>query len=182
VNTDERPVDPNRTGGTAAALRVQFDQRFAAPAASSAERFETLLAIRIGGDPYALRLSEIAGLHADRRIESVPSSAAQLLGIVGLRGRMAPVYDLAAILHYPPAANPRWMLLAGAPQPVGFAFETFEAPLQVPESSLVNGADEGVAGSAARQHLRGMVRAAGALRPIIHLPSVLKSIKDYAHE
>ena len=110
------------------------------------------------------------------KIVAVPSANAQLLGIVGLRGVMAPVYDLAALLGYPRAANPRWMVLARMSQPVGFAFETFESHLQVPETSLAN--EEGGVNAGAAGPRRRHVRAAGALRPIIRMASVVELIGD----
>jgi chemotaxis signal transduction protein len=168
----------NTNEGTAAALRCLFDSSFAAAASSMTEPLEDLLAIRVGADPYALRLSEIVGLYADIKIVPVPSPVVQLLGIVSLRGKMAPVYDLAALLHYPPAASPRWMILAGVSQPVGLAFETFEAHLQVSKASLADGEDRGESSGAVRQHVRGVVRAADALRPMIHVASVVELIRD----
>jgi chemotaxis signal transduction protein len=177
VTTNDAHMTPAPTAGSAAALRRLFDDSFAAAATAQSTRLEGLLAIRLGSDPYALRLSEIAGLHAGVRIVPVPSAHAQLLGIVGLRGIMAPIYDLAALLRYPPAVNPRWVVLARISEPVGFAFETFESHLQVPETSLVN--DEGIANAgAARQHTSGTVRAAGALRSIIRMVSVVELIGD----
>jgi chemotaxis signal transduction protein len=178
VNTNEPRVAPEQVTLTAAALRKLFDESFAAAAASTTERLENLIAIRVGADPYALRLSEIAGLHAGRKIVSVPSPVAQLLGIVGLRGMMLPVYDLAALLRYPSAPSPRWMVVTGGSQPVGFAFETFEVHVQVPEESAANGEDEGPGNATSRPHLRGAVRAAGALRPIIHMASLVEIIRN----
>jgi chemotaxis signal transduction protein len=177
VSTDDPHIAPATTAGSAAALRRLFDDSFAAAAAAKSARLEDLLAIRLGSDPYALRLSEIAGLHAGVKIVPVPSARAQLLGIVGLRGIMAPIYDLAALLRYPPAANPRWVVLARMSQPVGFAFETFESHLQVPETSLANDESNANAG-AARQHTSGTVRGPGALRPIIRMASVVELIGD----
>jgi chemotaxis signal transduction protein len=176
VSTNGPRIDAASAVATATALRRLFDASFAAPAALISQRLEDLLAIRIGSDPYAFRTSEIAGLHVGVKIVPVPSPVAQLLGIAAIRGMMAPIYDLAALLHYPPAANPRWFVFARAPQPVGLAFETFESHLQASQSSLA--ADSGqVGGTVGRgQHLRGTVLAAGALRPIIHLASVLEMI------
>ena len=168
----------NTNETTAAALRRLFDSSFAEAASSMTEPLEDLLAIRVGADPYALRLSELAGLYVDLGIVPVPSPVVQLLGIVSLRGKMAPVYDLAALLHYPPAASPRWMILTDASQPVGLAFESFEAHLQVSKASLADGEDRPERDGAARQHVRGVVRAADALRPLIHVASVVKLIKD----
>jgi chemotaxis signal transduction protein len=167
--SNETSIEAGSMGATAAALRRHFDEAFAAPAASMTERLEDFLAIRVGSDPYALRLSEIAGLHVGVKIVPVPSPVAQLLGIVGIRGMMVPIYDLAALLHHPPEANSRWFVLARAPQPVGFAFETFESHLQASQASMA-------AGTAL--HMRGTVRTAGALRPIIHLASMLEMIRD----
>jgi hypothetical protein len=61
---------------------------------------------------------------------------------------------------------------------VGFAFETFESHLQVSQASSAgsNGEDSGTGGTV--QHMRGTVRAAGALRPIIDLASMLEMIGD----
>ena len=145
---------------TAVALRRLFDDTFTVPAEMRADCSEDLLAIRVGSNPYALRLSEIAGLHADLKIVPVPTPAAQLLGIVGIRGTMAPIYDLAALLGYPPITGPRWIAFARAQQSVGFAFETFESHLRVAQTSS-----------------DGSVRAAGLIRPIIHMASVVAMLK-----
>jgi chemotaxis signal transduction protein len=176
VSTGAPHGDHAPAAGSAAVLRRLFDDSFAAAPTAESARLEGFLAIRLGSDPYALRLSEIAGLHAGVKIVPVPSANAQLLGIAALRGVLAPIYDLAAILGHAPAANPRWMVLARMTQPVGFAFETFESHLRVPEISLGN--DEGVNAGAAGRHAGGTVRAAGALRPIIRMSSVVEMIGD----
>jgi hypothetical protein len=138
--------------GSAEALRRRFDESFAHALGSSPERVEDLLAIRVGTHPHVLRLSEIAGLSAGLRIAPVPSPVGSLLGIVGVRGMMAPIYDLGMLLGYPPVR---------APQTVGFAFEAFESHLQVLASSVTG----------------KTVRAAGALRPIVDMPSVVAMLK-----
>jgi chemotaxis signal transduction protein len=176
VNANERRVETasGASAGTAARLRRLFDQSFAAPVSSQPERHEDLLAIRVGAERYGLRLAEIAGLHVDLRIVSVPSPAAQLLGIVGIRGTMAPIYDLAALLGLPPAPGSRWIVLARGPQTVGFAFGTFDAHLKVSSASLTEGNSQSVVTG---QHLHGAVHVAGTLLPIIHLASILLTLK-----
>jgi chemotaxis signal transduction protein len=178
VNTDGPQIDATTMLATAVTLRRLFDESFAAPAASRPERLEDLLAIRVGSDPYALRLSEISGLHVGVKIVPVPTRAEELLGIVGIRGMMAPIYDLAPLLGYPPTINPRWFIFARASQPVGFAFQTLESHLQIPRSSRVNDDGEDAGTVRSGRHMRGTVRASGALRPIIHLASVLKMIQE----
>jgi chemotaxis signal transduction protein len=183
VSPNEPSAETAPTISTAAELRRLFDASFAAPASLITEPLEHLLAIRVGSDPFALRLSDVAGLYVGVKIVPVPSPVAQLLGIVGIRGMMAPIYDLAALLRYPPASNARWFVFARAPQLVGFAFEAFESHLQVPRASVATGngenADMSSSGQHVRarvQHMRGSVRVDGTRRPIIHLASMVEMI------
>ena len=87
------------------ALRVEDSLAEYPAIAHAGQRGEDFLAIRVGADPYTFRLSEIAGLHVGVKIVPVPSPAVQLLGMVAIRGMLAPIYDLAALLHYPPAVG-----------------------------------------------------------------------------
>jgi chemotaxis signal transduction protein len=174
MTPSERRVKVESPVGTAATLRRLFDASFAAPISSQSERYDTLLAIRVGAQRYGLRLAEIGGLHVDLKIVAVPSPAQQLLGVVGIRGTMAPIYDLAALLGYPPASAPRWIVLAHGPRAVGFSFDAFESQFKVSATSSADGDNEKVA---SRQHLRGAVQVAGGLLPIIHLASILLTLK-----
>jgi purine-binding chemotaxis protein CheW len=105
----------------AAEMRRRFDEGFAAPYPPPAPPSEDLLLLRLGGDGYALRLGDIAGLYAGPPVMPFPEPAPGLVGIAGFRGRIAAVYDLAALLGRPAAAAPRWLALAAA-APVAFAF------------------------------------------------------------
>jgi chemotaxis signal transduction protein len=174
LTSNEVSFAAESASGTAAALRRLFDDSFAAPAASIAEPLEDFLAVRVGSDPYAFRLSEIAGLHVGVKIVPIPSPAARLLGIVGIRGMLAPIYDLAALLRYPPAITSRWFVIARGPQSVGFAFEAFESHLKS-HASLADSTAENASISAG-ELTRGTVRDAGLQRPIIHLASILEMI------
>ena len=171
MSENELQVDAAGIEGTAAALRRRFDESFAAAALPQTERLEEFLAIRVASDPYVLGVAEIAGLHVDLKIVAVPSPVSQLLGIVALRGTMVPVYDLAALLDYPPSARPRWVVLARASQLVGFAFDTFESHLHLPEAAIAARDAQTAA------HLGGTVRAAAAVRPIVRLTSLVELIK-----
>jgi hypothetical protein len=82
------------------------------------------------------------------------------------------------LLRYPPAANPRWMVFAGGPEPVGFAFEGFDAHVQVPEHSLAGHEDRAEGAVVTRDHARASVRVAGALRLIIQIASVVETIRN----
>jgi chemotaxis signal transduction protein len=152
----------------AAALRRAFDRSFAEPLPAGLAAFEDFLAIRIGGTAYAVRLPEIAGLHAGRKVVPIPRTAPELLGIVGLRGTVVPVFDLRVLLGCPEGAGPRWLMLARSSQPVALAFEQFEGYLRIaaaPEPALKTS-----------RHISEAVLVAGVPRPIIDMASLLEAI------
>jgi purine-binding chemotaxis protein CheW len=94
-------------GERAAAMRLAFDRSFAEPLRPATEAVENLLAIRIGTQAYALRLAEVAGLFADRKVTPVPGGDAALVGIAGFRGAIVPVYGLHTLLVAHPSARSR---------------------------------------------------------------------------
>jgi chemotaxis signal transduction protein len=159
-------------------LRQEFDRSFAQAPRVEIEHVEKLLAVRLGNDPYAIRLAEIGGLYADRCIMPLPTPVPALLGIAGFRGQIAPVYDLAALLGYARQAPPRWLILTQLRDPVALAFDAFEAHFVVPAEQIVKTPDETSAAPAAtRPHLSEVVHIDGAARPIIHLQSLLENIQ-----
>lgn len=135
-------------------LRQSFDQAFSEREVERAEATFALLAIRVGRERYALRLSDIGGLEADRTLTRVPSDHPELLGIAGVRGVVVAVFDLATLLDLPRPESPRWLVLAkGAP--LAFAFSAFEGQLVVPAAAFAS-AEEGRAG-----RVRNVVRRVG---------------------
>jgi chemotaxis signal transduction protein len=162
-----------RASERAAALRLAFDRGFAEPLRPGTDLSEALIAIRVGGERYAMRLGEIAGLFADKKVTPVPGGDASLIGIAGFRGAIVPVYGLAALLGQASAQRPRWLVIASA-APVALAFEAFEAQLSVPPDAIL----PAQSGSKARSCIRDFVRASHFSGPVIHLPSVLDAIKS----
>lgn len=160
---------------TAAALRRAFDLSFAQAREADGEAMESLLAIRVSGDPYAVRLSDIASLHADRKVVPLPSPASELLGLVSFRGTMAPVYDLRTLLGHedgPARPAPRWLLLVRTPDVVGLAFDLFEAHIRATARNISSTED----GGSASEYVRGVVRTADGVRPLIHTASLIEAI------
>jgi purine-binding chemotaxis protein CheW len=155
----------------AAQLRRDFDASFALPPAPEAATKADLLAIRCAGKAFAIRLAEIAGLFADKKITRVPGASASMLGIAGFRGAIVPVYDLQMLLGEPAGKTARWLVNAAA-APVAFAFEQFEGQLRVPPDAIKPQATQ------IRNGLtEDFVQSDGALRPIIQLSRVLDAIK-----
>jgi purine-binding chemotaxis protein CheW len=161
-------------GERAAALRHAFDRSFAEPLRLGTDAVVDLLAIRFGMDAYALRLAEVAGLFADRKVTPVPGGDAALIGIAGFRGAIVPVYGLHTVLGRASGPRPcRWLVIAAA-APVALAFEAFDAQLSVPPDAILPAQSAGEAQS----YVREFVRTPKFSGPVIHLSSVLDAIKS----
>ena len=159
---------------TAAALRCAFDASFAARRTLEAPVLEDLLAIRVGSQPYALRMSEIAAIHLDRKFVPLASRMSEMLGVAAFHGVLAPVFDLRALLGYPQGPTPRWVVLARTPDPVALAFDLFEAHLRVPGEDVFSETPEHK--GARQRHVRGAVRTADVVRPLIHVASIIEAL------
>jgi chemotaxis signal transduction protein len=152
------------------ALREAFDRSFAKADEVGRLAYLDFLSIRIAGDAYALRLSELASLHVDRKLVVAPSLLPELLGIAGFRTVLTPIYDLGALLGYATGRTTKWLVVAQSPTPIGFAFDAFDAHLRVPVEH-VSAVEAGESGPA-----RGAVRHGPALLPLLHLPSFVEGI------
>lgn len=161
---------------SAEALRRAFDREFAESPRDVSSGFDGFLAVRMGDDSYLLRLDELSGLVADRRIVALPTSVPHLLGVAGIRGVVTPIYDLAAILGYPAAGvAARWSALTGAGARVGLAFDRFAGHVRMPhETSATN--DAVVAGS----HMSGALRIADILYRIVDTAAIVGGIEQAA--
>jgi chemotaxis signal transduction protein len=154
----------------AAALRREFDRSFIEPPHAEVAATEDLLAIRMAAQDFAIKLSEIAGLFADKKIAPVPSANAALLGIAGFRGAIVPVYDLQSLLGLAESRSSRWLVIA-AKAPVAFSFESFEGRLRVLPDAITPQKSHAKHG-----FTRDLVRTENVLRPIIQLSSVLDAL------
>jgi chemotaxis signal transduction protein len=162
----------SRPAFLAAALRREFDDAFArVPHVDRADGVK-LLAVVVGQDPHAMRLSEIAGLFVDRRITPVPGPLPELLGVAHVRGVLVPVYDLRLVLGYPAGPPPRWLVVAAA-RPVALAFDQLDGHLVVSPDSI---ADEPGATSPDGQ-ARAVVEVPGRGRAsLLRVPSLVDDI------
>lgn len=149
-------------------LREGFDRAFAEPERQQAPPAAAYLAIRVGRAPYAVPLAQVAAVESGRAITRVPSDHAELLGITGLRGSCAAVFDLAALLGVAGPEPPRWLLLVRA-APVAFAFGAFEGQHALGAESLVGAAESGA----------GPQRAliSGAARPVVDVVELARGLE-----
>ncbi len=158
----------------ASELRHAFDRTFAEAQRFGTVAWEDLLAVRLGPDAYALRLSEIAGLFSDKKITRLPGRVPALIGIAGFRGAILPVYDLALLIGYPSTAAPQWLVMA-ASDPVAFAFDGFDGHLRLSRDAISAHKD---VSPPSQSHVRELVRTPGQALPIVHIPSVVDAIKQ----
>lgn len=126
--SERSPLLTNR----AARMRHAFDQAFAVAPPSAPPPQDAVLAIQVNGQGYAMRLSAVAGLFADRAITPLGAAPAGLLGLAGFRGSVVAVWDLRRLLgHSESKAPPRWLaVVAGVP--LALAFDEYEGLLRVP--------------------------------------------------
>ena len=158
---------------SSSALRADFDAIFTRPLAAESAAQLDLLVIRCGEHGYALRLSQLAALHADRKLTEAPGPRPELMGLVGVRGVVAPVYDLHALLGYARLASPRWLALVQAPAPLALSFEHFERHLRVPLSDVVATQGEANRGLI---YAQSSVKIAGGLMPLLDLLTIFKDL------
>jgi chemotaxis signal transduction protein len=168
-------IDTSLTTTKVLELRNAFDQTYAIPPSSQViQQIENLLAIRVAGDPYAIRVREISGLANNRKTVALPSPIPELLGVAGIRGGFVPVYSLSALLGYSRDANQaRWLALCESEEPVGLAFNDFEGYLRVPLAQVYAAEQRDVA----REHVKHVVRAADMVRAVVSIPNTLEMIK-----
>jgi purine-binding chemotaxis protein CheW len=161
-------IEASQADDRAALLRAEFDRGFAAPPLAASEAGERLLIVGIAGDRVLLRLRDIGGLFADRRIVAVPRANAALIGIVGLRGAILPVYALGVVLGYPPAERvPRWLVTAAA-VPLAFAVDHVDRHIEIALNQIVPRGDA----DRARGHLREAAMVGRDTLSIVDLPSI----------
>ena len=163
---------------TASQLRMAFDSSFALPPSVASPQGEDLLAIRVAGDPYAIRLIDIAEIVTDRRIVAIPSFTPDLLGLTGIHGGIIPVFGLSSILGYAPdPGSPRWMILCSSEEPFALAFSDFEGYLRLPTSALH--ADENVRATSEQvKYVSQIASTQDGVRAIIDVPLIMATIRN----
>jgi purine-binding chemotaxis protein CheW len=159
-----------RLAGQAESLRRSFDRSFSEARSAAGEPTEDFLAIHAGTEAYVVRLGEIAGLYVDRQVVALPGPLPELLGLVGIRGSVRPVYDLAALLGHAPGAAGRWLLLTGTSEVIALACSAFDGHVRLPRRAVARQEDA----HPARPHLREIVRVGDGVRPVINLASLVE--------
>jgi chemotaxis signal transduction protein len=159
-------------------LRRAFDRSFSDAPVVGATELDDLLEIRVGSDPYAIHLDQVTGVFADKPVVPLPGSFPELLGIAGFRGAIVPVYDLRSLLGYTRGGSQRWLILVAGQTRIALAFDQFEGHTRVARTAIAKEAG----GGTQRHCVREIVRTAGFVRPVVHLPLILEMIRKRASQ
>ena len=163
------------THRNAAQLRADFDRGFAQAVAEAAPAHTDFLALRIDDELHAVRLSEVSQLLPLTALTPLPGPLPALLGLVGLRGAVVPVYDLCLLLGGRASGSPHWLLLVQGEPPLALAFDGFEGHLRLPSTAHLRGAE-----GEQRRHVRELLNVGGSTRPVVSLASLRESIASLA--
>lgn len=158
-------------------LRQTFDQSFARALQTDDGRQQDFLQIRLNGVVHMLSLDEVASLQALNRVTPIPGPLPSLLGIIGHKGDIVPVYDLRIVLGLPATLPVRWMVLNKSGL-LALAFDAFDKHVRHPESAVARPAS----GAAEGEHIRLSLRVDGVNWPIVNLASVSDGIQDTARQ
>ncbi|MGH7441940.1 MAG: chemotaxis protein CheW [bacterium] len=156
------------------ALRRDFDLSFARPEAARKDEGVALLALGVAGEPYALRLEDLAFLARAPETAFWGSGVSAFLGLAGLRGEVLPVWDLAGLLGRPGTdSKPAWVACSARVPRWAAAFERYDGLLRASLSEMEPLAGEGVQARCSRE----VLNRSGLRRPILDLELLACSIR-----
>ncbi|SEK94497.1 CheW-like domain-containing protein [Roseateles sp. YR242] len=154
-----------------ASWREAFDQSFAEPRDKGDwGDVWNVLGIRIAGEPFALHLDDLAGLLPAMTPAPYPADAPALLGLIGHRGQVLPLYDLRALLGRGTAPASRWWAIVRA-APLALAFEGFDGQWRLPPEDRLQ-----QDGSSTDSHSGWTVKCGDELRPLIALAPLVERL------
>lgn len=161
---------PAAKAGRAADMRKAFDRAFAEPPPADAEEAADYLGIRVGGAAYAVALSEIGAVFADKTIAPLASSARELIGVAGVRGDIVPVFALGTLLGLGGGDKARWMVLAAGGR-AGFAFDALDGHLRIPLASIT-------ASASPASFVKANAVIGKDARPIVSVASLMEHLEQ----
>jgi chemotaxis signal transduction protein len=151
-------------------LRRAFDQSFAEAVHAAEDAGELILTIRAGSYTYAVRLSEIAGIHECPKIVPLPGMKSGCLGIVGLRGRLHAVFRLSTLIDQSSASsNPPWLLITQGQDAPTLAVDAIDGCVAARPDDFrdVEKTANGIG------HVRALFVRDGATCGVLHVPSLV---------
>lgn len=162
--------------GGVAELRRTFDEAFAGPAMRSTARVEPMIAIRVAGQAFAVRATEIAGVVKRSHVCPVPGRIPEFLGLAGVRGALVAVYDLAPLAGaVRRAGEPQWFAMPRGEPQLALAFDAIEGLFDA-EPTSANAENATPAGA---QPWR-LAQIGTDMRTVMDIPAILRTIRAKA--
>lgn len=156
-------------------LRQAFDQVFAAPDVVRTADLDDFLGIRVGGKPFALRVTELSRIEAVGKIIPLPGGNPWLLGLTNSQGKLVPVFSLELALGFERTVGEcGWIAICDREEPLGLVFDSVEGYSRIARTDIVSSAN----GESSGKHDQQTIRSGGDLRSVIHLPHILESIRE----
>ncbi len=152
-----------------AEARASFDAAFASSPEEAGAASIGLLAIRVGKDGYAIRMTDLSDVHAARKVVPLPGTRPELLGLAGIRGRLVPVYSLAALLGQAETQAWTWVAICGTEQPIGLTFDALDGYLEASPADLVAARES----ERSQGHVREVLRKDGATTMVVSAHSIV---------
>ena len=158
-------------------LKAAFDRTFACPPPETPARRVRFLAIRVGKDPFALRIDDLTSLVLNRKIVPVLGGPLGFRGLAGERSQLVAVYSLASLLGQAGSPGPeRWLARCRSQPSVGQSFDLFEGHLEVESQALHPGPRE----KACQEHVREVLKEESRVRGVVSIASILEAIERSA--
>jgi chemotaxis signal transduction protein len=95
-------------------LAHSFDHAFSEPFSGDHRQVRDFLVLRLGQHWYALPVDELAGVQNKKAIGFLPDAPPFCVGLSGVRGRVAAIYDLGALIGSASSDRLSWLLQAKA--------------------------------------------------------------------
>ena len=162
---------------TAEQLREAFDQSFTRAVTSDATRWLDFLQIRLDGRVHVLALDEVSCLQPLSWVTPIPGPLPALMGVIGHKGDIVPVYDLRIVLGYAPTLVPRWMVISRHFN-LALAFDAFDKHVRYTDRAVARP----TGGVAASDHIQMHLQVESQNWPVVGLASVGNSIQYAARQ
>ena len=118
-------------------LARAFDAGFALPVTTRHRELSDFLVVRLATHWYAVRVDELSGVQAKKLVQPLPDAPPQCVGLAGVRGRVAAIYDLGSLLGSPGAEASSWFLQTKADPDVVLLAPKPDRYLRLPQDSIV---------------------------------------------
>lgn len=118
-------------------LARAFDSGFALPIVTEHRELTDFLVVRLGAHSYAVRVDELSGVQAKKTVQPLPDAPPHCLGLAGVRGRVAVIYDLGALLGSPSPDRLSWFFQTKADPEVALLVPKPDRYLRLPRDGIV---------------------------------------------